>query len=104
MMADEVKSTEGRIRRGLVGRGSGMSTIFKGIVAITLTLSLGGVAWAQDAGAKVKEINFEDDTIEGELQMPNQTNIRGDDMGDLSSLIKAREDFVDEMLKSVEDL
>ncbi len=64
---------------------------------------LGSTALAQDA-PKVKEINFEEDTIEGELQMPNQTSIRAQDLDDLSSLIKAREDFVDEMLKSVEDL
>ena len=63
-----------------------------------------GVAVAQDGGAKVKEINFEDDTIEGELQMPNQTNITGMEASDLASLIKAREDFVDQLLKSVEDL
>jgi len=73
-------------------------------IAVLGVLTLITPAFAQDAGVKVKEINFEDDTIEGELQMPNQSNIRAQDDDDLTSLIKAREDFVDEMLKSVEDL
>lgn len=75
-----------------------LAAVMLGVIAMTTPVL------AQDAGVKVKEINFEDDTIEGELQMPNQSNIRAQDDDDLTSLIKAREDFVDEMLKSVEDL
>jgi len=75
-----------------------------GLLTACALLLLPTLAAAQDAGAKVKEINFEEDTIEGELQMPNQTNITGMEDDDLTSLIKAREDFVDQLLKSVEEL
>ncbi|MDX9719772.1 MAG: hypothetical protein RBU37_03430 [Myxococcota bacterium] len=72
-------------------------------LGLALSLLFGSFAMAQDA-PKVKEISFEDDTIEGDLMMPQSTNIRGMGEDELTSLIKAREDFVDEMLKSVEDL
>ena len=53
---------------------------------------------------KVREISFEEDLIEGDLMMPDSSNIRIKEMDELSSLIKAREDFVEEMLKSVDEL
>ena len=96
--------------RGLAGhrlrtpRELRMKRFMVGLVGLLAVIAMSMPAFAQDGATKVKEINFEDDMIEGELQMPNQTNIRGQDTDDLSSLIKAREDFVDEMLKSVEDL
>lgn len=81
-----------------------MKKMLSSLVVVLCALVLVTPALAQDPGAKVKEINFEDDVIEGELQMPNQTNITGMQNDDLSTLIKAREDFVDQLLKSVEDL
>jgi len=59
-------------------------------------------AFAQDD--KVKEIVFEDDRIEGDLMMPTSSNINVKELDELSSLIKAREDFVDEMRKTVDEL
>lgn len=59
-------------------------------------------AYAQDT--KMTSIVFEDDTIEGDLMAPNQSNINVKEMDELSSLIKAREDFVDEMRKTVDEL
>lgn len=61
----------------------------------------GSQAMAQD---KITEINFEGDTIEGDLMMPTQSNIAVKELDELSSLIKAREDFVDEMRKTVDEL
>lgn len=59
-------------------------------------------AFAQDA--KMTSISFEDDRIEGDLMMPNTSNINVKEMDELTSLIKAREDFVDEMRKTVDEL
>jgi hypothetical protein len=53
---------------------------------------------------KMTSISFEDDTIEGELMMPNSSQFTGMNVDELSSLIKAREDFVDEMRKTVDEL
>jgi len=59
-------------------------------------------AFAQDD--KVKEIVFDDDRIEGDLMMPTSSQINVKELDELSSLIKAREDFVDEMRKTVDEL
>lgn len=56
------------------------------------------------AQEKITEINFEGDTIEGDLMMPTQSNIAVKELDELSSLIRAREDFVDEMRKTVDEL
>lgn len=74
------------------------------LFALVVAAAMAMPVMAQDGGQKVKEINFEDDVIEGELQLPNQlgTTALGD--SDLISLIRVREDFMDEMIKSVEDL
>ena len=54
--------------------------------------------------AKMTSISFEDDRIEGDLMMPNSSNINVKELDELTSLIKAREDFVDEMRKTVDEL
>lgn len=53
---------------------------------------------------KMTTISFDDDTIEGDLMMPNSSQFMGMNVDDLSSLIKAREDFVDELRKTVDML
>ncbi|MBO4350229.1 MAG: hypothetical protein J6A01_04680 [Proteobacteria bacterium] len=71
--------------------------------AVVLGVILGSSsAFAQDA--KMQTISFEDDRIEGDLMVPNSTNINVKELDELSSLIKAREDFVDEMRKTVDEL
>ncbi|MCL2325171.1 MAG: hypothetical protein FWC40_01510 [Proteobacteria bacterium] len=65
-------------------------------------LVLSSVAFAQDK--KMTEISFEDDRIEGDLMMPTSSNISIKELDELSSLIKAREDFVDEMRKTIDEL
>ncbi len=71
---------------------------------VAMAVLLVATAVSAQEGQKVREITFEDDRIEGDLMMPNQANIKIKEMDELTSLIRAREDFVDEMLKSVEDL
>ena len=75
-------------------------TIF--LFSVLFLVLFGVEAFAQDG--KLKEISFEADDISGDLMMPPGQTIGAKSMGDLTSLIKAREDFVDEMLKSVDDL
>jgi hypothetical protein len=60
------------------------------------------VAFADESN--VKEIVFDDDRIEGDLMMPSSTNVKVKELDELSSLINAREDFVDEMRKTVDEL
>lgn len=84
-------------------------------------LTLPGLAFAQDAlptageamggtgGGDVtykKETvyDFEDDDIEGALVKPDEANISGEQHSKTSSLIRIRQDFIPEMLKSVEDI
>ena len=74
-------------------------------LAAFLGIMLGcGNAFAQDDGQKMQTITFDDDRIEGDLMMPNQTNIEVKDLDNLTSLIKAREGFEDEMRKTVDEL
>jgi hypothetical protein len=93
---------------------------FLGIVAFAV-LTVPAVAFAQDAlptageamgntgGGDVqykKETvyDFEGDDVEGNLVKPDEANITGETHGKTSSLIKIRQDFIPEMLKSVEDI
>ena len=48
--------------------------------------------------------DFEAEDLEGGLIRPDGEQIRGDDRGRTSSLINIREDFIPEMLESVESL
>jgi hypothetical protein len=64
-------------------------------------VSAPGLVQAQD---DVTEINFEDDLISGDLVRPDGENIQVTKRGGRSSLIRIRQNFVPEMLKSVEDL
>lgn len=74
--------------------------------AITAIVMFGIMFGTSNAYAdeQVKTISFEDDRIEGELMAPNSSNISAHEVEELTSLIKAREDFVEEMRKTVEEL
>ncbi|MBK8481748.1 MAG: hypothetical protein IPL40_11305 [Proteobacteria bacterium] len=48
--------------------------------------------------------DFDDDLVEGELQRPDDELIEGSRRAKHSSLIKIREHFIPELLKSAEDL
>lgn len=48
--------------------------------------------------------DFEDDTVEGDLQRPDGENVTGNNKAQQSSLIEIRKDFIPEMLKTLEDI
>lgn len=48
--------------------------------------------------------DFDGDDVEGALVKPDEANITGEQHSKTSSLIKIRQDFIPEMLKSVEDI
>ena len=78
----------------------------------------GGIASAQEAKAgaaagggddnvqyKAKTVyDFEDDTVEGDLQRPDGELVNSLKKTEHSSLIEIRKDFIPEMLKSLEDV
>ncbi len=85
----------------------------KHIAVITLVLSAASVALAQDEGANTEGgvsyqrktvINFEDDTIEGDLKVPDGAYVEGRKKVRHKSLIRIRTDFRREVLASVADL
>ena len=48
--------------------------------------------------------DFEDDTVEGDLQRPDGELVSSQKKAQHSSLIEIRKDFIPEMLKSLEDV
>lgn len=75
-------------------------------------LVLGASALAQDAeapaagggGADATSYDFEDDLVQGDLVRPDGENLMVRRRGARESLIKIREHFISELLKSVENL
>ena len=63
-------------------------------------------AFAQEDAAAAGETtyNFEDDVVQGDLVRPDGEMLNVRRRGRRASLIRIREHFVPEMLKSVEDL
>ena len=54
--------------------------------------------------AKVKVYDFSGDTIEGDLIRPEGTTVDARDFAKHSSLIRIRQHFIPEIIKSAEDL
>ena len=48
--------------------------------------------------------DFEDDTVEGDLQRPDGEMVSAEKRAEHSSLIEIRKDFIPEMLKTLEDI
>lgn len=78
---------------------------------ILFALTLSGLAFAQDKKgdgnvryAKTTEINFEDDTIEGDLTKPDGEYVEARKTVKHSNLIRIREEFKDKVLQSVGEL
>ena len=99
-----------------------MKRLIIGIAALGL-MGASGVAFAQDKAAggaaaaapagggeenvqyKAKTVyDFEDDTVEGDLQRPDGELVSSQKKAEHSSLIEIRKDFIPEMLKSLEDV
>jgi hypothetical protein len=87
-----------------------MKKFIVGLVAATfIAVSAGGIAAAQGTGPNVEYkkktvYDFDDDVVEGELQRPDGEYIDTRRRAKHSSLIKIRENFIPEMLKSAEDI
>src|SRR6478609_2479794 len=67
----------------------------------------GAAAGGDDANTtyKAKTVyDFEDDTVEGDLQRPDGELVSAQKKAEHSSLIEIRKDFIPEMLKSLEDV
>ncbi|MCG8553873.1 MAG: hypothetical protein MJD61_01075 [Proteobacteria bacterium] len=76
------------------------SVLFAGVL-----VALGsGPAAAQDSADNATTYDFEDDLVQGDLVRPDGEMLHVRRRGARSSLIRIREHFIPEMLKSVEDL
>jgi hypothetical protein len=79
--------------------------VFLGILALSLAMVVAMPSvWAEEFGGNTTEYNFDDDVVEGDLVRPDGEMALARRRGRVSSLIRVREHFIPEMLKSVEDL
>lgn len=80
----------------------------KKLLAFAVVGALGSVAIpaaAQKAGgADATSYDFEDDLVQGDLVRPDGENLMVRRRGARESLIRIREHFINELLKSVENL
>jgi hypothetical protein len=85
----------------------------KKLIVIALVAGLSGTAssvFAQEAEAEAgggggsTSYDFEDDLVQGDLVRPDGENLMVRRRGARESLIKIREHFIPELLKSVENL
>ena len=88
-------------------KGSTMKKL-SAFALVTMMALVGTAAADPKKGAaadnKVKVYDFSGDTIEGDLVKPEGTDLNVRDFAKHSSLIKIRKDFVQEIIKSAEDL
>ncbi len=68
------------------------------------TLTLAPAVMAQDGGGETTTYDFEDDLVQGDLVRPDGELLSVRRRGRRASLIRVREHFIPEMLKSVENL
>lgn len=74
-------------------------------LSVLMLAGLAGTAAAQEAGGgNATSYDFEDDLVQGDLVRPDGENLMVRRRGARESLIKIREHFVPELLKSVENL
>lgn len=66
--------------------------------------AMGGTTGGDVVYKKETVYDFDGDDVEGALVKPDEANITGEQHSKTSSLIKIRQDFIPEMLKSVEDI
>ena len=74
------------------------------LVAAATLLGLPAVGAADDGEPEETVYDFDGEDVEGALVRPDGEQITGDDRGRTSSLIDIREDFIPEMLESVETI
>jgi hypothetical protein len=95
------------------------SIMKRALVASVLAFALAGIssgtAFAQkkggaakpaatDAGGKVKNYDFSGDNIEGELIKPDGEMVNTRKFAEHTSLIRVRQDFIKEIVKSADNL
>jgi len=79
------------------------STVFA--QAAAPAAAAGGGGGEENVQYKAKTVyDFEDDTVEGDLQRPDGELVSSQKKAQHSSLIEIRRDFIPEMLKSLEDV
>lgn len=87
----------------------------KKLITVLVVAMSFGVATAQpkpapapakggEGGGKVKVYDFSGDTIEGDLVKPEGSTVDAREFGKHSSLIRIRQHFIPEIIKSAEDL
>ena len=64
----------------------------------------GAKAGAADTGNKVKNYDFSGDNIEGELIKPDGEMVNSRKFAEHTSLIRVRQDFIKEIVKSADNL
>lgn len=72
------------------------------VLALMVTPTLAVAAEKRDKSAQV--VNFEDDTISGDLTKPDGEYIDARKQVEHTNLIRIREEFKDKVLQSVSDL
>ena len=83
---------------------------FLAAAAMMFSMALSGVAFAAPAAGdtveykKETKYDFDDDNVEGDLVRPEGEMIGSAGKAKHSSLIKVRQHFIPEMLKSAEDI
>lgn len=73
-------------------------------LSFLLIFSLNSVGWAQDQSGKRATIDFEDQLIEGKIKKPDLFYLLQQKRFNFKRLIKLREHFIPEMIKSEEDI
>lgn len=74
------------------------------VLGLPFATFMTGRASAQEGGGGQTSYDFEDDLVQGDLVRPDGENLMVRRRGARESLIKIREHFVPELLKSVENL
>ena len=80
-----------------------LSTVL-GLALTGVGLVLTGSASAQEGGGDATTYDFDDDLVQGDLVRPDGELLNVRRRGRRASLIRVREHFIPEMLKSVENL
>jgi len=75
-----------------------------GVTIFVLIFTLGACVVSAQDYADTTEYSFDDDVVEGDLVRPDGEMTVVRKQGKQRSLIKVRQHFVPEMLKSVEDI
>lgn len=76
---------------------------FVSFLVVSLSIGFAPVVSAQEGG-DTTTYDFEDDLVQGDLVRPDGEMLNVRRRGRRASLIRVREHFVNEMLKSVENL